>query len=148
MVRYSYPTLLPARPHMKGTRLRVVTVAAFACVIASLACSDSTSVSSVGKLSAKVVDANNVGVQGANADLYKVVESGALLWRASSTGSSGIAVFGASEGGVVAGDYYIHVSFITNNQLAAGETNDKQVTVKEGDDLVVTFHTISVGPSH
>ena len=133
---------------MKGTRLRIVAVAAFACVLVSLACGDSTAVSAVGKLSAQVVDANNVGIQGANADLYKVVGGGALLWRASSTSSNGIAVFGASEGGVVAGDYYIHVSFITNNQLATGETNDKQVTVKEGDDLVVTFHAISVGPGH
>jgi hypothetical protein len=105
-------------------------------------------VSAVGKLSAKVVDANNVGIQGANADLYKLIGGGALLWRAGSTSSDGIAVFGANEGGVVAGDYYIHVSFITNNQLAVGETNDKQVTVKQGDDLVVTFHAISVGPSH
>jgi hypothetical protein len=133
---------------MKGTRLRIVAVAAFACVLASLACGDSTAVSAVGKLSAQVVDANNVGIQGANADLYKVIGGGALLWRASSTSSDGIAVFGASEGGVVAGDYYIHVSFITNNQLATGETNDKQVTVKGGDDLVVTFHAVSVGPGH
>ncbi|HEY5023024.1 MAG TPA: hypothetical protein VII30_11125 [Gemmatimonadaceae bacterium] len=131
---------------MKGTRLRIVAVAAFACVLTSLACSNSTAVSAVGKLSAKVVDANNVGIQGANADLYKLIGGGALLWRASSTSSDGIAVFGANEGGVIAGDYYIHVSFITNNQLAAGETNDKQVTVKEGDDLVVTFHAVSTGP--
>jgi len=133
---------------MKGTRLRIVAVAAFACVLVSLACSSSTSTLSVGKLSAQVVDANNVGIQGANADLYKVIGGGALLWRASSTSSDGIAVFGTSDGGVVAGDYYIHVSFITNNQLAAGDTNDKQVTVKEGDDLVVTFHAVSVGPGH
>ena len=133
---------------MKEIRLRIVAVAAFACVLASLACGSSTAVSAVGKLSAKVVDANNVGIQGANADLYKLIGGGALLWRASSTSSDGIAVFGASEGGVVAGDYYIRVSFITNNQLAAGETNDKPVTVKEGDDLVVTFHAVSVGPGH
>jgi hypothetical protein len=133
---------------MKGTRLRIVAVAAFACVLVSLACSSSTSTLSVGKLSAQVVDANNVGIQGANADLYKLVGGGALLWRASSTSSNGIAVFGASDGGVVAGDYYIHVSFITNYQLATGETNDKQVTVKGGDDLVVTFHAVSVGPGH
>jgi hypothetical protein len=105
-------------------------------------------VTSVGKLSAKVVDANNVGIQGANADLYKLIGGGALLWRASSTSSDGIAVFGATEGGVIAGDYYIHLSFITNIQLAAGETNDKPVTVKGGDDLVVTFHAVTVGPGH
>lgn len=133
---------------MKGIRLRIVAVAAFACALASLACGNSTAVTAVGKLSAQVVDANNVGIQGANADLYKLIGGGTLLWRAGSTSSDGIAVFGANEGGVVAGDYYIHVSFITNNQLAVGETNDKQVTVKQGDDIVVTFHAISVGPSH
>lgn len=131
---------------MKRTRLRIVAVVAVACVLSSLACGNSTAVSAIGKLSAKVVDANNVGVQGASADLYRLIGGGALLWRASSTSSDGVAVFGANEGGVVAGDYYIHVSFISNKQLAPGETNDKQVTVKEGDDLVVTFHAVSVGP--
>jgi hypothetical protein len=133
---------------MKVTRLRIVAVASFACVLASLACSNATSPSPVGKLSAQVVDANNVGIQGVNADLYKLTAGGALLWRASSTSSNGIAVFGASDGGVVAGAYYIHVSFITNYKLATGETNDKQVTVNGGDDLVVTFHAVSAGPGH
>jgi hypothetical protein len=131
---------------MKDLRLRIVAVAVFACVLVSLACGNSTAVTAVGKLSAKVVDANNVGIQGANADLYKLIGGGALLWRASSTSSDGIAVFGATEGGVIAGDYYIHVSFITNNQLAVGETNDKQVTLKGGDDIVVTFHAVTVAP--
>lgn len=117
-------------------------------LLASLACGGSTSPTPLGKVSAQVLDANNAGVQGVDADLYKVVNGGGLLWRASLTSSDGIAVFGASDGGVSAGDYYIHVSFINNYRLADGETNDKTVTVKEGDDDVVTFHAVSVGPGH
>lgn len=132
---------------MRVNRLRIAVVAAFSCLIASAACNDLTSTTPTGKLSVRVIDANNVGVQGVEADLYKYIEGGALLWRASSTSSDGIAVFGARDGGVVAtGEYYIHVSFITNHQLAPGETNDKQITVEEGDDLVVTFHAVSGGP--
>lgn len=131
---------------MRVTRLRIAAVAAFSCLIAIAACNDPTSTTPTGKLSVLVLDANNVGVQGVAADLYKYVEGGALLWRASSTSSNGTAVFGASDGGVVTGEYYIHVSFITNHQLAPGETNDKQITVEEGDDLVVTFHAVSGGP--
>jgi hypothetical protein len=131
---------------MRITRLRTASVVAFTCVLASLACIDTTSVTPLGKLSARVVDANGVGVQGVAADLYKYVEGGAILWRASLTSSDGIAVFGASDGGVVVGDYYIHVSFINNYRLATGETNDKQVTVREGDDLVVTFQAVPSSP--
>jgi 5-hydroxyisourate hydrolase-like protein (transthyretin family) len=111
-----------------------------------LGCNDSTSASPVGKLSAQVVDANGAGVQGVNADLYKVIEGSSVLWRASLTSSNGIAVFGASDGGVATGDYFIHLSFITNYKLAAGETNDKTVTVNAGDDDVVTFHVVSGAP--
>jgi hypothetical protein len=131
---------------MSLSRLRIVSTLAFACTVSSLACNDSTSVSPVGKLSAQVVDANGAGVQGVNADLYKVIQGSSVLWRASLTSSNGIAVFGASDGGVATGDYFIHLSFITNYKLAAGETNDKTVTVKAGDDDVVTFHVVSGGP--
>jgi 5-hydroxyisourate hydrolase-like protein (transthyretin family) len=131
---------------MSFTRLRIVSALAFACAASSLACSDSTSVSPVGKLSAQVVDATGAGVQGVNADLYKVIEGNSVLWRASLTSSDGIAVFGASEGGVAAGDYFIHLSFINGYKLAANEANDKTVTVSSGDDNVVTFHAVSAGP--
>jgi hypothetical protein len=131
---------------MSFSHLRIVSALAFACIASSLGCNDSTSVSPVGKLSAQVVDANGAGVQGVNADLYKVIEGSSVLWRASLTSSNGIAVFGASDGGVATGDYFIHLSFITNYKLAAGETNDKTVTVNAGDDDVVTFHVVSGGP--
>ncbi|MGH7484937.1 MAG: hypothetical protein ACREMY_04920 [bacterium] len=127
-----------------GTLLLPTTFA----LLVALACSDSTSATPLGKVSAQILDPNDAGVQGADADLYKVVDGGGLLWRASLTNSAGIAVFGESDGGVVTGDYYVHVSFINGYKLADGETNDKVVTVKEGDDDVVTFHAIASGPGH
>lgn len=131
---------------MSFYRPGIVSALALASAVSALACSDSTSASPVGKLSAQVVDATGAGVQGVNADLYKVIEGSSVLWRASLTSSNGVAVFGASEGGVVAGTYYVHLSFVTNYALAAGETNDKTVTVNGGDDNVVTFHVVSKGP--
>ncbi len=131
---------------MRVTRLRVTAVPALMCLLASLACNESTSASALGDLSAQVVDANNVGVQSVMADLYKVFEGGAVLWRSGLTSSNGVAVFGAAEGGVVAGDYYIHVSFVTSYRLATGETNDKPVTVAGGDNNVVTFHVVPAAP--
>jgi hypothetical protein len=116
------------------------------CVLALLACNDSTSALALGKLSAQVVDANNAGVQSVNADLYKVFDGGSVLWRSGLTSSNGVAVFGATDGGVVAGDYYIHLSFVTSYRLANGETNDKSVTVGGGDDDVVTFHVVLAAP--
>ena len=70
-----------------------------------------------------------------------------MLWRASLTSSKGIAVFGASDGGVAVGDYFIRLSFINNYRLADGESNDKTVTVHEGDDTVVAFNVIASGPT-
>jgi hypothetical protein len=69
--------------------------------------------------------------------------SGKVYWRASSTSSDGIAIFGAKDGGVIEGDYVIHVSFTTRNDLAPGETNDRPVTVKAGDDTVITFRVVA-----
>jgi hypothetical protein len=93
----------------------------------------------LGKLAARVVDVQGKPVRNAAADLFKVTPSGKVYWRASRTDSAGIAVFGAKDGGVIEGDYQIHVSFITWHLLAPGETNDKSVTLREGEDTVVTF---------
>lgn len=131
---------------MRVIRPPIIAVAALAWLLVSLGCNGATTTYPLGKLSARVVDANNAGVQGVAVDLYKLVGGGALLWRASSTSSNGIAVFGASDGGVVAGDYYIHVTFTSNYQLGTGESNDRPVTVREGDDIVVTFHAVAKGP--
>ena len=92
----------------------------------------------LGKLAVRVLDVQGKPVPHAAADLFKLTPSGKVYWRASRTDSAGIAVFGAKDGGVIEGDYQIHVSF-TWHLLAPGETNDKSVTLKEGDDTVVTF---------
>lgn len=93
----------------------------------------------LGKLAVKVIDDQNKPVRGAAADLYKLTPSGRVYWRASRTDSAGIAVLGAQNGGVIEGDYQIHVSFISWHELVPGETNDKSVTLKAGEDTVVTF---------
>lgn len=125
-------------------RARSVTV--FAIILGVFGCNSTTGDFAVGNLSAHVVDANNVGVSAVRADLYKVMQGGSVLWRASLTNSDGVAVFGATDGGVVAGDYFIHLTFTTPFDLAAGETNDRPVTVHEADNLVVTFHVVGRGP--
>jgi 5-hydroxyisourate hydrolase-like protein (transthyretin family) len=111
------------------------------------ACSDSTS-PHTGTIAVTVLDASGAGVQTVNVDLYKVVGSDAVLWRAGSTSSNGMAIFGANDAGIAAGNYYVHLSFVTGFQLAPGETNDKPVTVQGGDNLSVTFHVVPSGPSH
>jgi hypothetical protein len=116
-------------------------------VLGGLGCGDSTGTAAIGKVSARVVDANGAGVFGVEADLYKIDGGAAILWRASLTSSNGVAVFGANDGGVVTGDYFIHLTFRNLYELAAGETNDRTVTVTDGDDLVVTFHAVAKGPS-
>jgi uncharacterized protein YfaA (DUF2138 family) len=131
---------------MRVVSSRVSVIPVFVCLLASLACNDSTSASALGELSAQVVNANNAGVPSVKADLYKVIEGSAVLWRSGLTSSNGVAVFGAADGGVVAGDYYVHLSFVTNYRLADGETNDKAVTVTGGDENVVTFHVVAVAP--
>jgi hypothetical protein len=132
-----------------GVRMRVsrlLIAAAFAAVATSSACNESTSTAPVGKLSVQVVDADGVGVRLAAVDLYKGVGGDAILWRAARTDINGIAVFGESDGGLVEGDYLIHVSFSTNFHLASSEANDKPVTVHGGDDLLVTFQAEATVP--
>lgn len=105
----------------------------------------------LGKVAVRVLDANSKPVRGAAADLYKLTPAGKAYWRASRTDSAGIAVLGAKDGGIVQGDYLIHVSFITWNDLAAGETNDRPITIKEGDDTLVTFRVVArlpIRPRH
>ncbi len=126
---------------------RLLIAAALATATLS-ACNDSTSASSTGTISVKVVDANDAGVQSVNVDLYKTLADGAILWRAGSTSSNGMAFFGVDDGGIEAGDYYVHLTFVTGYQLAPGETNDKPVTVQGQDNVQVTFRVVQVGPSH
>lgn len=125
---------------------RLLVVAAFAANFAPIACSDSTSAPPAGKVSVQVVDPNGGGISLVAVDLYKVVGTDATLWRGAYTGSNGIAVFGETDGGITEGNYLVHVSFVTNFHLADGETNDKPLTVKAGDELVVIFHAVSTVP--
>jgi hypothetical protein len=101
----------------------------------------------LGKLSVRVIDANNAGVFGVFADLYKGTVGNGVLWRASLTSSDGTAVFGAADGGVVPANYYIHLTFGSTYQFAVGETNDRPVTVQAGDNIVVTFHAVAKSPT-
>jgi 5-hydroxyisourate hydrolase-like protein (transthyretin family) len=128
---------------MRIVRPRIGALAALTMLLATFGCSQSTTIYPLGKLSVQVLDANNAPVQGVAADLYKMTPSGKVYWRASSTSSDGIAIFGAKDGGVIEGDYVIHVSFTTRNDLAPGETNDRPVTVKAGDDTVITFRVVA-----
>jgi len=97
----------------------------------------------LGKVAVRVLDANSKPVRGAAADLYKLTPTGKVYWRASRTDSAGIAVLGAKDGGIIQGDYLIHVSFISWHDLAKGETNDRPITIKEGDDTLVTFRVVA-----
>ena len=128
---------------MRSFRMRIVPVAILAILCTSLSCNSSTDVSPIGQLSARVVDANNAGIFGVEADLYKLDGGGAQLWRRSLTSSNGVAVFGASDGGVAVGDYFIRVTFNSNHALAPGQTNDRPVTIEEGDEVVVTFNAVT-----
>jgi len=123
-------------------RRRFLPLVAFALVAGSIACNTATETYPIGQLAARVLNESNVGVQGVLLDLYKIEVDGPIRWRATITSSNGIGVFGARDGGVIEGDYYIHVSFTTNHELAAGETNDRPVIVMEGDDIVVTFRVV------
>jgi hypothetical protein len=128
---------------MRILRPRIGTLAALAMLVAIFGCNLSTGNYPLGKLSVHVVDANNAPVRGAAADLYKMVQGEKVYWRASSTSIDGVAVFGAKDGGVVEGDYIVHVSFIDLHDLAPGETNDRPVTIKAGDDTVVNFKVVA-----
>jgi uncharacterized protein YfaA (DUF2138 family) len=132
---------------MLNFRRRIAPLAILAILCTFLSCNSATSTSAVGQLSARVIDANGGGIFGVEADLYQLVGGGAQLWRRSLTSSNGVAVFGASDGGVAVGDYFIRVTFKSNHELAPGQTNDRPVTVGEGDDLVVTFNAVARGPT-
>jgi hypothetical protein len=123
-----------------------ILIAGFLGLSTALACNASTDPSSTGTISVKVVDATETGVRTVNVDLYKVLGGGATLWRAGSTSSNGMAFFGVDDGGIDAGDYFVHLSFVTGYQLAPGEGNDKPVTVQGGDNVAVTFHVVPSGP--
>ena len=95
----------------------------------------------MGRLSVKALDANGAPVAAVAADLFKVTPSGQVYWRASRTGSDGLAAFGGS-GGVIEGRYVIRVTLMPWQKLAPGESNDRDLTLKAGDDTVVIFRVV------
>jgi len=128
---------------MRVVHRRIAVHAALVVLLATMGCSRLSTKYPLGKLSVRVLDAQNKPVRLTAVDLYKVTPSGKVYWRASSTDSAGIAVLGAKNGGVIEGDYLIHITDITWHKLAPGETNDRAVTIKAGDDTVVTFRVVA-----
>ncbi len=127
---------------MPRFRRQFTALLAFGLFLGAVGCNATGTYPPLGRLSAQVVDANNAGVQGALLDLYKVEGGASILWRASTTSSNGMGEFGVGDGGVIAGEYFIRVRFTTQHELAPGESNDRPVTVNEGDDIVVTFRVV------
>jgi hypothetical protein len=128
---------------MRVVHRRIAVHAALVVLLATMGCSRLSTKYPLGKLSVRVIDAQNKPVRLAAVDLYKLTPSGKVYWRASSTDSAGIAVLGAKNGGVIEGDYVINISDRTWHKLAPGETNDRPVTIKAGDDTVVTFRVVA-----
>jgi hypothetical protein len=131
---------------MRVVHRRIGVHATLVVLLATLGCSRPSTKYPLGKLSVRVIDAQNKPVRLTAVDLYKVTPSGKVYWRASSTDSAGIAVLGAKNGGVIEGDYLIHITDITWHKLAPGETNDRPVTIKAGDDTVITFRVVARVP--
>lgn len=102
----------------------------------------------LGRLSVQVLDPSNTGMSGVLLDLYKLEGGDPIYWRATATSSSGRGEFGERDGGVIAGDYFVRVVFRTNHELAPGETNDRPITVREGDQILLTFRArpIAIDP--
>jgi hypothetical protein len=101
----------------------------------------------LGRLAARVVDANNHPVGGVAADLYKLTPAGHVYWRAARTSANGIAIFGGKDG-VIEGEYIVHVTLMPWHMFAPGEKNDRTVRVKAGDDTVLSFRVVPRLPGY
>jgi hypothetical protein len=100
----------------------------------------------LGRLAARVLDADGLPVSGVAADLYKVTPSGRIYWRAARTSANGLAVFGAKSG-VIEGEYIVHVTLMPWHMFTPGEQNDRAVQIKAGDDVVISFRVVPRLPS-
>ncbi len=130
---------------MPRNRSRFLVLPVLALVLGVSGC-NVTETYPVGSLSAEVLNDNSVGVQGVRLDLYKVEGAVSTHWRQAVTGEDGIGVFGAADGGVAAGIYYIRVTTTPTMELAPGESNDRPVVLGEGDEIRVTFRVIPRAP--
>jgi hypothetical protein len=99
----------------------------------------------MGRLSVHVKDANDAPVGLVAADLYKITPSGRVYWRATRTSSNGVAEFGGKTG-VIEGEYVVHIGLMPWQKLAPNEQNDRSVSLKEGDNTVVTFRVVPKRP--
>lgn len=130
---------------MPLNRRRFLSLVGLALLSGSVGC-NSTETTPTGNVSAQVLNQNNAGVSGSLVELYRNETGGAILWRSAITGSTGVAIFGAGEGGVIVGDYFIRLTVTPSNELAPGETNDRPVTVTNGGFATVTFRLVPRTP--
>jgi hypothetical protein len=100
----------------------------------------------LGKLSVRVSDAKDAPVAGVAADLVRITPTGRVYWRASRTTANGVAVFGEKNGGVIEGDYMIHLVLAPWQKFAEGQTNNRIIKVKKGDDTVIRFTVVPKQP--
>ncbi len=124
-------------PRMRFRPFRIISCLALVTAM-SVACTRSYP---MGRLSVRVQDANGAPVAGVAADLYKVMQSGEVYWRASRTDSDGLAVFGGPAG-VIEGRYVIRVTLMPWQKLSPGESKDRDLTLKAGNDTVVIFRVV------
>lgn len=112
-------------------------------IAATASCSDSgtTETFKLGSVTVKTVAASNGAAVGLiRVDLLRAVDKS--IWRTGRTdGSTGSLTFGADEGGVVEGSYVVRLVSDGVITLAAGESNDRPVTVTQGSSATITFKT-------
>ena len=109
-----------------------------AAVIVGCDSGSSTEPDQLGRVTVSVKEDTNTPVGAILVNLYK---TGSLSspWAATTTNASGTGEFSASAGGVKAQSYIVRVVLPTNYTLAAGETNDKPLTVVATQTQSVSF---------
>jgi hypothetical protein len=121
-----------------GTRLKSGLLLLTALGIIACDSGSSTEPEQLGRVTVTVKDDTNAPVNAILVNLYK---TGSLSspWAATTTNASGTGEFSASAGGVKAQSYVVRVVLPTNYTLAAGETNDKPLTVVASQTSNVSF---------
>jgi len=97
-----------------------------------------------GRIVVTIKDENNTPVSGILVDLF-LTTTAITPFAAATTDATGTAEFAASVGGVAPRSYFVRVITLTTYTLAAGETNNKPVTVVANQTATVTF-TLSKRP--
>lgn len=128
----------------RSTFLRRSLAIAFAAVVAG-GCTDfSSAPQTLGHLIVTAKDASGAGVQGINFTL--LLSDRIQEWAKVSTSADGSAEFRAKDKGVLPQQYVVRFDALNGNyQLAPGETNDKPVTVVNGQTQTVTFTIVKQG---